>query len=581
MSKKQRTPKSLTYLFSLLHGSAWWITLITILRCVRVVLSLSTAYIMRDLVNAATACNTSYRGLGLSFSELWANQPQFWALVQPLVLQVLILLGVILAQLLVRFVESRLRSINVCKLNARIQRRLMFALSTKRYSETLRFHTGEQMNRLTADVDTVSGAATEMIPSVVSMFVQIFGAAIILFTMARDVLLISLGCGLVVGCGVLLFRGRLKRLQRAVRENEGRVRSHMQESLLGSPVIKAFSAAATFDDLLGKRQSDSIRAVIRHSRFTAVASVLLSFAFSAAYIAALGWGGFAIVFVSGFTYGSLTAILQLVSQIRGPLASVTDIIPRYYTIMVSVERLHELELLPDEPRTGELLPKKTASTVTRVVFSDVNFSYTDNAEVLRHIDLSIERGDLLLLAGRSGIGKTTLMKLLLALYFPQSGTITLETASGASYPIGADTRSAFAYVPQGNLLFSGTIRENVCLFATGYTDAQIADALTVACAASFVAELPDGLETRLTENGNGISEGQAQRLAVARALLTDAPILLLDEATSALDEPTELAMLENIRNCGKTCLLISHRPGVLKIATRTLRIQDGCLLEQS
>lgn len=562
-----------------MKGTWLWIAAETLLRVLLVLLSLSLAYVMRDIVNSAVACHDTFAAMGIPFSELFADRAAFFALTEPLCIALAVLIGIFLIQLLLRFLSKRLRSIQTVRYGARLRRRYFSVLAGKAYAELSGYHTGELMNRMISDVDTVVSQATLLIPSAVGMLVQIGGAAILLLTLAKEPMLIAIAFGLAVGCGMLLFRKRLKRLQRKVRESDGHVRSFLQESLKNIPVIKSFSALDTFDRLLAEHQSDFLAASIRHSRFTAVASALISFAFSAAYIAALGWGGFAIVFVEGFTYGSLTAVLQLVSQIRSPLAQVTEVIPHYFTILVAVERLMELEQLRDDPKAEPPVPTKAVREFTEIRLENVCFRYDGETDVLHHVDLTLRRGDLLLLAGQSGIGKSTILKLLLSLYRPQSGSLSLCTET-AAYPLGADTRRAFAYVPQGNLLFSGSIRKNVTLFRPDCSDEDLQRALTLACADTFVAGLPDGLDTVLNEGGLGVSEGQAQRLAVARAILCDAPILLLDEATSALDEPTELQLLKNLQSIGKTCLLISHRPGVLEIATRTVYIKNGRLFDE-
>lgn len=568
--KPLSTKHTLKTLLLLMKGTHWWIALETVLRCAMVACSLSLAYVMRDLVNDAGVCHAAFLDTGLSFQALWADQARFFLLVRPLTDSILLLSAVILGRLLLRFAARRLRSVQCAKHSIRLKKHLMHLLQNKQLAARGRFHTGELMNRLTSDVETIVSQATALIPNTFAMLAQILGAAIILYTMAKELVLLSLLFGLVVGLFMLLFRKRLKRLQRTVRETDGRMRSLMQESLLNTPIVKAFSAVDTFDRLLDDKSRLHLKAVVRHSRFTAVAATLLTFAFSAAYIAALGWGGFAIVFVEGFTYGSLTAVLQLVGQIRGPLVQVTEVVPHFYTILVAVERVEELRLLPDDPANAIAPTPQQVRRVRAVEWNDVSFRYAENGDpVLSHLTDTLHAGELLLLGGRSGIGKTTLLKLLLAFYQPTEGSITLVSEDGR-FPIGADTRPAFAYVPQGNQLFSGTIRDNVTLFAP-CSEELLQRTLRTACA-DFVYELEHGPDTELKENGVGISEGQAQRIAIARALLYDAPILLLDEATSALDEPTERRLLENLRAVGKTCLLISHRPCAAEFADRILTL---------
>lgn len=576
--QKNRNRTATQYLLHLMKGNWLWIGAETLLQILLSLLSLGLADIMGGIADVAVACHGSYVATGLSFAELFADRTAFFELTRPLLHSLGILVAVILVQLLLRFAAKRIRSVQTVKYGARLRRRFFGVLADKQMAAWKTYHTGELMNRLTSDVDTVVSQATALVPNTVAMFVLIGGAAVRLLTMAKEPMLIAFGFGLLMGLGMLLFRKHLKRLQRRVRESDGRVRSYLQESFLNVPVIKSFSALGTFDKLLEQKQSEFVQNSVRHSRFTAVAATLISFAFSAAYIAALGWGGFAIVFVEGFTYGSLITVLQLVSKVRSPLARVTEIVPHWFTILVAAERLWELEQLPDDLKNDPPVTEAEFKKITSVRLNNVCFRYEGETDVLHHADLTLNRGELLLLGGQSGIGKSTAIKLLLALYAPQSGTVTVH-AENAVYSVGADTRKAFAYVPQGNLLFSGTVWDNVTLFRPGCSEQAVWEALRLACADEFLKKLPDGLNTVLGEGGTGISEGQAQRLAVARALLYDAPILLLDEATSALDEETERALLENLRSQGKTCLLISHRPGVTRIATRTLYLKNGSFIE--
>lgn len=353
----------------------------------------------------------------------------------------------------------------------------------------------------------------------------------------------------------------------------------MQESLLNLPVVKAFAASEIFSEKLDVYQNDNVRARVRHLRFSSVAHIGLGAAFTLVYVIALAYGGYALLYIDGFDYGALTAILQLVSQVRSPLAGMTEVLPRYYSMLVSAERLMEIENLSDEAVRQPRLDINRVKGFSSIVAKDVGFCYDKGDKVLSNVSLCINRGDLVVLSGRSGIGKSTLMKLMLALYRPVEGEIKMVSGD-EEYQLGADTRPAFAYVPQGNLLFAGTIRDNITLFSSNRSDEDIFRALRVACMDDFVLSLPNGLDTVLMEDGAGVSEGQAQRIAVARAVLYDAPILLLDEATSALDEQTELTMLKNIQAEGRTCLIISHRSSVYGIATRRFVMRDTHLFEE-
>lgn len=531
-----------------LAGQWWRITTQIILKSVSAVAGVCLALVIRAIIDVAVAKQTE---------ALWQNLG--W------------MLGILALQSILAYFSSRIEAVTVIRVSVQLKRRIMHTLFGKSYPDVTSHHTGELLNRVISDADNISNTATALLPNVVSMVLRIITVGALLAWMSWQLLLLACACGLAAAGGALLFRGTMKRLQRDVRQKEGKVRAFMQEALGGLAVVKAFRAADLFTAQLQTVQNESMRARLKQQRFSVLAGTLLRFAFSCGYMIALGFCSFRLINDPLFTYGTLTAVLQLTSQIRAPIAGMGNVIPSYYNMLVSAERLMELEALPDEAA----LPENTAPLTDFVAITgeDVSFSYTEDMPVLSHIHFTLEKGDLLAVTGRSGIGKSTLMKLLLALYAPREGALFVHTTDGKREALTAAARPLFAYVPQGNLLFSGSVRENVGMFAENISDEAIWSALTVACAADFVRERPEQLDALLKESGAGLSEGQAQRIAVARALLTSAPILLLDEATSALDERTERAMLENIRATGRSCVLISHRPQAAEIATKTLELQ--------
>ena len=542
---KQKTEEriQLNYIRRCLAGH--WGRIITqiILKSVSVVAGLCMALTIREVIDSATRTNVPMllRNLG-------------------------VMLGLIALQCLLSYISSRMQAVTNIRVSTSLKRRVISALFHKSYPDVTGYHTGELLNRVVTDADTISSTATSLLPSVVSMLLSIICVGVLLAVLSWQLLCIACLCGVAAAAGALVFRGTMKRLQRDVREKEGKVRAFMQEALQGLAVVKAFRAADAFTKQLKTVQDASTRARMKQQRFSVLAGTLMSFAFSVGYLAALGFCSFRLINDPLFTYGTLTAVLQLTGQIRAPIAGIGNVVPSYYNMLVSAERLIELEELPDEARVTE----EAISDFSLMRAEGVSFYYHEENPVLDNISFTLEKGDLLAITGRSGIGKSTLMKLLLALYEPNDGTITVETNDAKIHPLNAAARRLFAYVPQGNMLFSGTVRENLELFAGTLPDDRLWEALRIACAEDFIRERQSGLDAPLRESGMGLSEGQAQRVAVARAILTDAPILLLDEATSALDENTERTMLQNIRATGRTCVLISHRPQASEIATKTL-----------
>jgi ATP-binding cassette subfamily B protein len=280
------------------------------------------------------------------------------------------------------------------------------------------------------------------------------------------------------------------------------------------------------------------------------------------------------LYLGVISFGTLTSVVQLVNQIQAPFAGISGIMPQYYSVLASAERIIEIEALPEEPLEYPLLDRRRAyDGLERMTFENICFSYGREV-VLKDASLEIKKGDFVVIGGISGIGKSTLIKLLLGVIKPQKGRILLRI-NGEDVPAGKHSRPLFSYVPQGNLLLSGTIREAVSVANENLSDEKIMAAARISCADTFIERLPDGLDTYIGEKGFGLSEGQIQRLAITRAILSDAPIILLDEATSALDETTEARLLNNIKELkDKTCVIISHKRAAFEICNKHVFIEE-------
>ncbi|PLS27716.1 ABC transporter ATP-binding protein [Bifidobacterium parmae] len=474
-------------------------------------------------------------------------------------------------------------------------------------------HSGELMNRLTSDVTVVSGAVTSLVPNAVSMAIRIVGVVAVMIVLAPLLTVVFLAGGCVMAGASFLLRGLLKRLHKRVQEAEGRVRSYMQEALESLLVIRAFGVGGKVRDLAARRMDAHRGARMRRVTVTAVASTGLASAMNLGYLVGFVWCGFGILHGT-LSYGTMMAVIQLIGQIQSPFAMMGGMFPQHAAMLASAERLREVgetdamrengalsgaerTILAHSGVDGTLDARGLYARMDAIRFDHVDFTYGRN-QVLRDFSCDVHKGDFVAITGRSGIGKSTLMKLLLGAYEPQHGDIGVAVAdavgdgsrsagavnagsrssgaadsmpqpAGALVPPSAIPRGFFAYVPQGNALMSGTIRETVA-FAdpdpdpAHIDDARVREACRIADAAGFVEALPDGYDTRLGEHGAGLSEGQMQRIAVARALYSGAPVLLLDESTSALDVATEHAMLERIRAMrDRTVLIVTHRAEVL------------------
>lgn len=482
-----------------------------------------------------------------------------------------VLLGcAVLCQLVLQLACNGLEENIRARLEMKLRSEMLADLMEKEYSALGGFHSGELLNRMFSDVSIVADGMATIIPSAVNGCTRIVCAAAVLLVLDWRFAFVFIAAGVLVFLLTRIFRGKMKSLHREVQEKEGKVRSFMQETVENLLVVKVFGAENKMLSENDVNQSAHYKARMKRRSISIAANSGLGFVFRAGYIFALIWGAAGIL--SGtMSYGTLTAMLQLVNQIQSPFAGLSSLFPRYYGMTASAERIIQIESLPVEKAAQKRL---SYSDFKGISLRDVCFSYGEN-HVLKNVSIEIEKGDFISLTGISGGGKSTLFLLLLGAYMPQSGSLYFRSGSG-DFSAGKETRSLFAYVPQGNFLFSGTIKENIAFLNGNASEKEIIAAAEAACALEFIESLPDGFDTRVGENGSGISEGQAQRIAVARALLGGAPILLLDEATSALDEQTEAEMLKNIAALNeKTVLIVTHRPAALKICGKHLLLKDG------
>lgn len=480
------------------------------------------------------------------------------------------LLVLIAVQMLLHLGVKWLEERTSVKLELAFRDRVFRALLGREYATVSKYHSGELLNRLFSDVGVVSSGVTNLLPSAVGLVTRLVCAVIVLLVIDLRFTAVLLAAGAAVFVVSCVFRDRLKSLHKQMQEKHGRVYAFLQETLENLLVVKVFGAEERMTGQAEDLQGEYFSVRMRRRRLSVLANAGFGFLFQAGYLYALLWGGFGLLHGT-LSYGSLLAILQLIGQVQTPFASLSGVLPQYYGIIASCERLRELEELDAESPRAAVDAEKLYAALREIAFVDVSFGY-DRERVLEHAQCIIPKGSLTAITGRSGHGKTTMLKLLLGIYPVDGGRIVFRT-DGGEIPASAETRALFAYVPQGHLMFSGTIRENILFVRGSAPQEEIDEALAVSGAAGFVRELPDGLDTRLGEKGLGLSEGQVQRLAIARALLSGAPVLLLDEATSALDERTERELLGRLRGLKtRTIVIISHRRAVLEVCDHHIDI---------
>ncbi len=458
------------------------------------------------------------------------------------------------------------------KLDIAFKSEIFSQILNKKYSETNKYHSGELLNRLSSDVSVVTDGVTNIVPTIASALTRLISAVVALIVLDWIFAVAFTVAGALVFLTLGLLRGKLKSLHGKSQETDGKTRSFMQESIANLLAIKVFDVNEKIEKESAELQQDNFRYRMKRRNYAVLGNATYNFIFSAGYIFALIYGG-VIMMGGGMLYGDLSAILQLVNNVQVPFMSLSSIFPQYFAMLSSAERLIEVENLEDEPEKTQRDFNSLYSKTNGVNFDGVCFTYGRD-KVLDGANLRIDKGDFVAITGISGIGKSTLMKLMLGVYPTGSGEIYLDTVDG-KIALDNSTRGLFSYVPQGNMLFSGTLRDNVTFIAQDATEEQVARALSISQADEFIAELPMGLDTVVGEKGVGLSEGQIQRIAIARAILCSAPIILLDEATSALDEETERKLLSNLKELeGVTLVIISHKKAALDICNKVIEIKD-------
>lgn len=489
-----------------------------------------------------------------------------------------LLFGLILLQAVLYVLNSSLRVRVTGKIEMALKGQMFLSLTQKEYSGIAPLHSGDILNRFTSDVEVVVGGVVGIVPSAVSLFSRLIAALAVLISMSPELTVVIIIIGIVVGFAARIYSKYFKGIHKKVQSAMGETRSYMQECTENIVVVKTFGSAGTFHEKLKSLMTRVYKLKLRRNLISNIANIAVFLLFTGGYYAALSWGAF-MVDRAAITYGTLMALLSIVSQVRAPITNMSGLIPQYYSALASAERIMELQCLPDEPKT---LPQTDTARLyeklSAVRLQNVSFRYgKKNNEVLKSADMTLKKGTLTALVGGSGEGKSTIFRLLLGLYHPNEGTLFLKTDE-KTIPIDATVRGLFAYVPQGNMILSGTIAENIRFCNLSADDEALLNAAKCADLYDFVQSLPNGFDTVIGERGLGLSEGQIQRISIARAVLSGAPILLLDECTSSLDEKTEKTVLQNIKAMtDRTVLIISHRPAALSVCDKIYRLSGGIL----
>ena len=476
--------------------------------------------------------------------------------------------GLILCDFAINISAVWVRNILGIKAQNRMQQKMLDRILRSEWQGRERLHSGDVINRLEKDVGNVVVFLTETIPSTVSTLALFLGAFFYLFSMDK---LLSVVIIVMLPIFILfskLYINRMRFLTREVRDSDSKVQSVLQETVQNRMIIKTLESDSMMVDKLENTQSELRQKVVKRTAFSVFSNLILNFGFALGYLIAFLWSAMRMS-AGTLTFGGMTAFLQLVNKIQGPARSLTRLVPQFVGVFTAAERLMELEENPLEEQGDPLLMEAPCG----IRFNDVSFAYEkEEGQVINHLSFDFKPGSCTAILGETGAGKTTLVRMILALIRPQGGEVAIYNGKD-SVALSPRHRCNLVYVPQGNTLLSGTIRENLRLGRVTATDEEMGNALQLACA-DFVKDLTQGLDSPCSESGGGLSEGQAQRIAIARALLREGSVMLFDEATSALDPETERRLLQNIlANHDKTIIFITHRPAVVDYCDQVLHVE--------
>ena len=550
--RKESDRKTLLWIYGKTKKRLWYIAVLAVANIVIAALATVFALQCRSVIDSAVAGNFQ----GLVYSG--------------------IILGVIsLVQYSLKILIDSVYEVVSARVSMDLRQDIIGNLMKKDFSQTSKYHSGEMLNRIFSDVTVVTDGVVGILPSLLNMVTRLVCAAAVLIILDVTFALVFLVSGILLFIVTRMFRGKLKSLHKEVQQKEGKMRSYMQETVENILLIKLFGVRKKSEKRTAELQQEHFKARMKRRSFTIGANAGIGLVFRIGYLYALIRGAFAIMDRT-MSYGTLSAILQLVGQLQAPFANLSGFLPRMYSAIASAERIIEIENLPEEKEPEKKLSYKDFD---RLEIKNLSFSYGEN-HVLNDVSFTLNKKDFLSLTGISGGGKTTLFNLIMGAYKTNKDEIIFYDTKGNSYT-PTEARGIIGYVPQGNSLFSGTVFENIGFMKENPTMEEIENAAKIACAHEFIKDFPMGYDTMLGENGFGISQGQAQRIAVARAVLSGTGVLLFDEATSALDEMTQVRMLENLSKLrDKTVIIVTHRKAALAICNRHLNMENGEIYEK-
>ena len=534
--KKSGTTK---WIFSSMGKGKSVLTILTILSVLNAIITTFSALITMNIVDSA-----------LKKGNLLTNILYYGGLL-------LITLGIQIAQVY-------LTGKYTARLDIHYRKKILEASIQKDYRKVQSFHSGDVLNRATSDVGIVAGGISNILPDFLGIIIKVVSVLVVMFILDYQLALILVVLGPVTVIASRYYGRKIKAFHKKSQGIESQNRSFLSEAIQNVTVIKAFRNERPIYEYYDKIQQSGYKVKMKINVFSIIANVLMFLSVTVLYYIALSFGAYKVSndFIS---VGVLTALLQLVVQFQSPFKALSGVVNSFYRMLASAERIKEYLELPNDNYL--YVDKTDYADFEKIEVDSLTFGYDKDLSIIKNLTTSINKGEFVGIVGPSGAGKSTFLKLLIGLLKPDKGKVKVVGKSAQ-----LDQRALFSYVPQGNMILSGTIRENVTVFNKDISESAIYRALELCCLAETIDELPKKLDTEIGESGLGLSEGQLQRLSLARALVMDKKILLLDEATSALDEPTEKKIIENLKANDFTIILVTHHSKLILQCDKVINV---------